>query len=80
MKLLVLVLTLIKFEGCLAIITKITGPLAPKDFVHRVTLDEKGSYIMLWTPLEKKIDIEIQVLGIKLSTKLSNFLILQCII
>ena len=37
------------------------GPLPSKDFVHRVILDPSGSYVMLWTPLEEKVEIEVQV-------------------
>ncbi|CAL4059444.1 unnamed protein product, partial [Meganyctiphanes norvegica] len=35
--------------------------LPPKDFVHRAQLDQYGAYVMLWTPREEDIIIEVQV-------------------
>ncbi|XP_042233945.1 DBH-like monooxygenase protein 1 isoform X2 [Homarus americanus] len=35
--------------------------LAPFEFHHRAVMDQRGAYIMLWTPLQDKIVIEVQV-------------------
>lgn len=38
-----------------------TGVPPPQDLTHRVVLDQTGSYVMLWTPQENDIVIEVQV-------------------
>lgn len=39
----------------------ISGGLTPMEFQHQAILDQYGKFIMLWTPLQKDIIIEIQV-------------------
>ena len=54
-------LVFLTFNGCFALISKPSEVLFSKSFVHSAILDQDGSYLMLWTPLENKIDFEVQV-------------------
>nr|XP_027217094.1 DBH-like monooxygenase protein 1 [Penaeus vannamei] len=35
--------------------------LPPLAFVHRAMMDQRGAYFMLWTPLEERLVVEVQV-------------------
>lgn len=38
-----------------------SGDLPPMKYSHRVVLDQDGVYVMLWTPHDHIIEIEVQV-------------------
>ena len=57
----IIVFMFLFMKGCFAIISKPSEILLQNNFVHRVVLDQDGAYIMLWTPLDDKIEIEVQV-------------------
>ena len=56
-----LILLFIINKRCSANINKGSGPLPPMNFMHRVVMDAGHAYVLLWTPLEEKIIIEVQV-------------------
>lgn len=51
--------------GSLVVLAACTGVLGQslesKDLMHRAVLDQEGKFVMLWTPRDEDIVIEVQV-------------------
>ncbi|XP_042880664.1 DBH-like monooxygenase protein 1 isoform X2 [Penaeus japonicus] len=47
--------------GGVGVVGLSSDSLPPLAFVHRAMMDQRGAYIMLWTPLEDRIVVEVQV-------------------
>lgn len=47
--------------GVPGVVGQRAGSLPPFDFHHRAVMDHRGAYVMLWTPLQDQIIIEVQV-------------------
>lgn len=53
--------TLLGLTGVSMVVGQPSGPLPPFHFHHRAVMDHRGAYVMLWTPFQDKIIIEVQV-------------------
>lgn len=57
--------------GSLVVLAACTGVLGQslesKDLMHRAVLDQEGKFVMLWTPRDEDIVIEVQVSASTLS-------------
>lgn len=54
----VVVGTLVALAACMGVHGQ---SLEAKDLMHRAVLDQEGKYVMLWTPRDEEIVIEVQV-------------------
>lgn len=56
----VLWITVAVVWGC-GVCAQVSRDLPPLSYSHRVVLDQDGVFVMLWTPNNDTIDIQVQV-------------------
>lgn len=57
----VLLVAMILAVGLAGARAQASGDLPPMKYSHRAVLDQDGVYVMLWTPGDDAIEIEVQV-------------------